>query len=89
MKKHTFPIVLVWHDKTIDVTGVEKLVVPGIYIRKGRTLTIKGVDPLKRFEMQIAGPMIIRGDVRLAKTAQEMTVEQLREITRNNNEEES
>lgn len=83
-KKYFFPIVLVWRDKTIYVKGADILYIMGLYIRKGRTLTINGVDPLKRFEMRVSGPMKVHGDIRLAKTAQEVSVEELRKLSENN-----
>ena len=75
-----FPIVLaLFRDKTIDVSGVDKAVVGFMWIRKGRTLTITGVDPTKRFTVEMGPRSVIRGDVRLAKKPTEMTVDQLRE----------
>jgi hypothetical protein len=80
MKVKKFPIVLaLFRDKTIDVAGIEKVVVGFMWIRKGRTLTITGVDQTKRFMMEMSAWSIVKGNIRLAKKPTEMSVEQLRE----------
>jgi len=78
MKKILIALAL-FRDKTIDVDGAERLVIGFLWVRKGRTLTITGVDPSRRFMVEMGPLSKIRGDVRLARKPVEMTPEQLRE----------
>ena len=87
-----FPIILaLFSDKKIDVSGADKVVAGFVWIRKGRTLTITGVDQTKKFMMEMSKHSIIEGNVRMAKKPTEMTVDQLRELQskESNNEKEN
>ena len=90
MKKIPF-ILALFRDKTIDVAGAEKVVIGFMWIRKGRTLTISGVDETKRFMMEMSHWSIIKGNVRMAKKPKEISVEDLKklQIKDQNNEKEN
>lgn len=86
IKKIYFPIILLWRDKTIDVDGCDRLIISAIYVRKGRTLTFSGMDPTKRMTIEFGPLSIIKGDVRAAKKAKEISVEDLRKLQEENNQ---
>lgn len=75
--KILWPVVLIWRDGERDCGGSEKLFIPFIYIRKGRTLTL--VDPGERMEITLGKPFIfINGNIRVKKRPTEMSPEDLK-----------
>lgn len=80
MKKiFRFPILVIFRDRTIDAAGAEKLVISFLYVRKGKVLTIKGVDTSRTFTVEMSHWSVVRGDVRIARKPVEMSVEEIRE----------
>lgn len=53
--KKLLPVYCIFKDKVIDVMGDSVLEVPSIYVRKGRTLTIKNICPNKAFILKVKG----------------------------------
>lgn len=70
-------------DRSIDVKGDPELDVKFLYVRKGKILTLTGVDQSKRFLFKYGPGSIVNGDIRLAKKPTEMSVEQLRNQLKN------
>lgn len=89
MKKF-LPIILLFRDKTLDLDGHKSLILPGLYIAKGRTLTLKnlGVDqdlhPILTMTTRFFRR--IKGNVRLARKPIEMTKTELLEFVAVNHE---
>ena len=70
----SMPIILFWRDKTIDCCGAGELKAPMVYVRKGRTLTIKNIaDGV--FKFTVTGNLTAHGNIRIAKKPQEMKPE--------------
>ncbi|HOB90295.1 MAG TPA: hypothetical protein PKG74_03145 [Candidatus Colwellbacteria bacterium] len=81
MKKRRilFPVLLIWHDRTIDVKGASSLLFTWAFIRKGRTLTLQDIDE-ENFTMESLFTMDIRGSIRVARKPKEVSVDSLRKI---------
>ena len=76
--RNIWPVILVWRDKTIDAKGANRLVSPLVYIRKGRTLTIKNIGE-GRFEFAMVRSKL-EGSVRIAKKPKEVSVADLKKL---------
>lgn len=72
-------MILLWHDKTIDCESADRIIIPGVYIVKGRTLTLK--NPADKMEI-VLGKILhkIEGNIRVAKKPIEKTPEELQEM---------
>lgn len=80
MKKiFRIPILVIFRNRSIDAGGAEKLVISFLYVRKGKVLTITGVDTSHRFEVEMSHWSVVRGDVRIARKPVEISAEELRE----------
>lgn len=76
-KKILFPVILLWRDRTIDAAECDRLVIPHLYIRKGRILTIKNIVDGKEFRLEVPGVMKVYGDIRIARKAREVSPDDL------------
>ena len=74
------PVVLVFRDRTIDLDGASILEVPFVYVRKGRTLTVKNFEPGAEgtFEFKCKRDMVVHGNIRIMRKAKEMTLDDIR-----------
>lgn len=71
------PIVLIWHDQTIDCNGSSEVWAPLIYVRKGRTLTFRDIGIKEKIFSIKVRLIFAHGNIRMEKKPVEMTRSQL------------
>jgi len=64
---YPLPIILLWHDKEIDMRGEWLLEVPVIYIRRGRTLTVKNASSAMPFRLFVSGTLTNDGNLHITR----------------------
>lgn len=90
-KKFYLPVFVIFRDREIDCESADRVIIPGIFLPKGRTLTLK--NPSDRMEIILGKiPQYIKGDIRVKKKPIEMSPEELKakvESLQTNNKSES
>ena len=77
IKKIFFPVILLRKDREIDCESSDKVIIPGIFLPKGRTLTL--LNPADRMEIILGKiPQYIKGNIRVKKKPTEMSPEELK-----------